>query len=276
MHSKATLRAQFILLFFLFATSLHAHQGASPGWPLHDSSPDHAGTYTIGPQPTQTPDHDESCLLWTVAPSPAPTVNASTLQVPNKIRSEYKKGCSDLHAKKLSSAETHLRKAIHDYPNYPAAWVLLGQVLEAGNRLEEARHACSQASIADAAYAPAYLCLADISGQLQEWPQTLDLADHALSLDPVQGLYAYFYTAVAHFHLSHFLDAQKSAQETVDADRFHRLPQVHLLLAQIFVAQHDPASAAAQLRAYLKLVPNSTYAPAVKKSLADLESQLSK
>jgi cytochrome c-type biogenesis protein CcmH/NrfG len=73
--------------------------------------------------------------------------------------------------------EDHLRKAVQAYPQYAAAWALLGQVLEAGNRIGEARSACSQASSVDSSCVPAYLCLADVAAQLNQWQQELELAE---------------------------------------------------------------------------------------------------
>ena len=247
---------------------------ATPGWPLHNSAPDHALPDAPGPQRPNIADRDESCLLWTVAEVQGPTISAATLQVPGKARGEYRKGCSDLRGKKLETAENHLRKALQEYPRYAAAWVLLGQVLEAGNRIEEARGACSQASGVDSSYAPAYLCLADVAAQLHEWNQTLDLADRALALAPVHDVYGYFYSAVAHFHLSHLPAAERNALATIDADHLHRVPQTHLLLAQIYGAKHDLPAAAVQLRAYLRVAPSSPDSAGVRKSLAELEGQI--
>src|SRR5712664_2801910 len=88
-----------------------------------------------------------------------------------------------------------LKRFAQEYPRYAAAWVLLGQVLEAGNRIEEARGACSQASGVDSDYGPAYLCLADVAVQRQEWNQALDLADRALKLSPVHDVYGSFFSA---------------------------------------------------------------------------------
>lgn len=247
---------------------------AAPGWPLHNSAPDHALPDAPGPQPPNIADRDESCLLWTVAEAQRPTISSATLQVPGKARGEYRKGCSDLKGKKLENAENHLRKALQEYPRYAAAWVLLGQVLEAGNRIEEARGACSQASGVDSSYAPAYLCLADVAAQLHEWNRTLDLADRALALAPVHDVYGYFYSAVAQFHLSHLPAAERNALETIDADHLHRVPQTHLLLAQIYGAKHDLPAAAVQLRAYLRVAPSSPDSASVRKSLAELEAQI--
>jgi tetratricopeptide (TPR) repeat protein len=269
-----------VFLVVFLTLSLPAQQngsstGATPGWPLHDSAPDHALPDALGTQPPPTiVDRDESCLLWTVAEVPGSTISAATLQVPGKARGEYRKACSDLKAKKLSNAENHLRKALQEYPRYAAAWVLLGQVLEAGNRIEEARGACSQASGVDSDYGPAYLCLADVAVQRQEWNQTLDLADRALKLSPVHDVYGSFFSAIAQFHLNLLPAAERNALEAIDADHLHRVPQAHLLLAQIYGAKHDFHGAAAQLRAYLRVAPSSPYSAGVRKGLADLEGQI--
>jgi hypothetical protein len=133
----------------------------------------------------------------------------------------------------------------------------------------------TQASSVVPDFVPAYLCLADVSGQLRQWSHTLEFADHAVKLDPVQNLYGHFYLAIAHFHLSQFSGVEKNALQTIDADHLHRLPQVHLLPAQIYGSRHDLKSAATQLRAYLLAAPKSPDAPTVRKSLEDLESQIS-
>jgi tetratricopeptide (TPR) repeat protein len=248
--------------------------GATPGWPLHDSAPTHGLPDAMGTTPQKTPEKDDSCMLWTVAGAPANAVSTATLQIPGKARGEYDKGCSDLRNKKLESAENHLRKAVEVYPRYAGALVLLGQVLAANNRIEEARGLCSQASGVDADFVPAYLCLADVSGQLRQWNQALDFADHALKLDPVQNLYGHFYMAVAQFHLSQLAGAEKNALQTIDADHRHRLPQAHLLLAQIYGTRRDLKSAATQLRVYLQVAPKAPDAGGVRKSLEDLERQI--
>lgn len=252
----------------------------TPGWPLSNPDPNHGHTSLPGSIPdlknSDAFPASESCSVWVTARVQGPTVSAVRLQVPAKARTEYGKGCSDLKGKKLASAEEHLRKAVQDYPQYVDAWVLLGQVLEAANRLDEARSACSQASTVDSDYAPAYLCLADVAGQRAEWSHSLDLADRALALVPTQDVYGYFYSAMAQFHLSQLPEAERNALQTIEADHLHRVPQAHLLLAQIYGAKHDLYGAANELRAYLKVAPNSPDSAGVRKSLAELESHTPK
>ena len=77
----------------------------------------------------------EGCNSWTESGVRSPTVSVARLAVPGKASSEYRKGCGAYKDKNLEQAERHLHKAIHIYPSYPAAWVVLGQVLDA--------HACA-------------------------------------------------------------------------------------------------------------------------------------
>ena len=161
----------FAILFL--TSSLLAHQsGHAPGWPITNPMPNHGKAIpdsTVGLQRRETAPADEPCLLWAVEGARQGTVSAAALQVPGKAKGQYGKACGDIGGKKLASAEEHLRKAVQEYPQYSAAWVLLGQVLESGQRIAEAQSACSKATTLDSSYVPAYLCLADVAAQQKQW-----------------------------------------------------------------------------------------------------------
>ncbi len=263
-----------LVAIWFFAPTVAAQQDTTAGWPLRDSSPTHATADIGGGMPSDFPDDSEDpCLLWASGEHQGVVVNAASFQIPDRARDEYKKGCNDLKAKKYDSAEAHLRSAVKQYPQYAAAWALLGQTLAAAKRLEDARDACAQATTVDAGYAPGYLCLADLAGQQNDWQKTLDFADRALALQPNENAYAHFYTAMAQFHTNLRQEAQRNALEAIAADHRRRIPQAHLLLAQIYGADHDLDSAARELRAYLKEAPKAADAAAVRDSLAELEAQ---
>ena len=86
--------------------------------------------------------------------------------------------------------------------------------------------------------------------------------------------YGYFYSAIAEFHLGRVSDAEKSANQTIVADLIHRIPQAHLLLVQIYAAENDVHDAIIQLRAYLKVAPNSPDAARERKNGATSKSGL--
>src|SRR5215470_18318050 len=192
--TRALVPSAFTLLFL--APSLSAQQsGDAPGWPITNPMPSHGNVIpdaTAGfERPERGPD-EGTCLLWALEGAQRGTVSAAELQVPGKAKGQYAKACGDIRGKKLASAEEHLRKAVKEYPQYAAAWVLLGQVLESGERIGEAQSACSQSTTVNASYVPAYLCLADVAGHQKQWNQSLDMADRALALAPARNVYAIF------------------------------------------------------------------------------------
>lgn len=212
---------------------------------------------------------DEDCFLPPLNGVVLGTTAVSELQVPAKTQKEYQQGCASLRDRKIADAENHLRKAVKQDAKYSAAWVLLGQVLEAQQKTDEAREACSQ-PVASTPYVPAYLCLADISARAKNWDEVLKLTTRALELDPTMDAPAYSYNAAAHFNLHQLPEAEKSALKATEIDKTNKDPRVHFLLAQIYEAKGDRANEAAQLREYLKYVTDPNDAAMVKSYLAAL------
>jgi tetratricopeptide (TPR) repeat protein len=158
-------------------------------------------------------------------------VGIADLQVPSKAQREHKDGCAALRNSKIIEAEAHLRKAVQQWPKYLAAWVVLGQVLEAQQKTDEAYGACSQ-------------------------------PDDAV---------AYDYNAAANFHLHRLPEAETSALRAAEIDKSNAEPRVHFLLAQIYEAKGDRQSEAAQLREYLKYASDPNDVAMVKRYLSELE-----
>lgn len=230
------------------------------------------GSSVMLPMPaasTQIAD-SEGCNSWTESGVRSPTVSVARLAVPGKANGEYQKGCGAYKDKHLEQAEKHLRKAIDIYPSYAAAWVVLGQVLDEQHKRDDAREACSQAVKIDPTYVAPYLCLADFSATEDDWKQVSNLSERALALDPAANPYSLYYTADAAFHLNDLGKAETSALAAVALDTWHRLPQLHLLLAHVYAAKGDPLAEAEQLRDYLKLAPNSGDAAGARDTLAQL------
>jgi tetratricopeptide (TPR) repeat protein len=218
---------------------------------------------------------DDNCFLPPLNSLQIVTAGVADLQVQSKSQHEFDQGCSALRSKKVTDAEAHLRKALKQDEKFSAAWVLLGQVLEAQQKMDEAREACSHPT-ATSNYVPAFLCLADLSAHAKQWDDVLKLSTRALEIDPSTDAPAYAYNAAANLNLHHLAEAEKSALRAVDIDRSNKDPRVHFLLAQIYEAKGDPAGEAAQLREYLKYTTDPQDAAMVKSYLAALDGQSSK
>ncbi len=233
------------------------------------------GTSPMVPMPSPSDGliESEGCNSWTESGVSSPTVSVARLAVPGKASGEYQKGCGAYKDKHFDQAEQHFRKAIAIYPSYPAAWVVLGQALDAQHKRDDARHACSQAIKIDPTYVAPYLCLAEFSATEDDWKKVANLSKQALTIDPVNNPYSLYYTADAAFHLNNLAEAETKALAAVTLDSWHHLPQLHLLLAQIYAAKGEPDAEAAQLRNYLKVAPNSGDAAGARDTLAQLQSR---
>jgi hypothetical protein len=217
--------------------------------------------------------NDEKCLPWNLLGPRNKPLALSTLKVPSKARGEYDKACLAAQKKRFADAEEHARGAIEKFQNYPAAWVMLGVVLDEQDKTPEARDACSQASKIDEKYLPAYLCAAEFSARNQEWEQLLNVANAALRLNSGGDGYAYYYRAKAYLHLHNLAEAERSALQAVEINSEHDYLPLYFLLAQIYDARGDKASAEAQLRQMLKRHIDRQQEDAVKQYLSDLETK---
>jgi tetratricopeptide (TPR) repeat protein len=222
------------------------------------------------PPPTNTPG-DESCFMPPLTGIRSPTAGVASLEVPGPARKDFQRGGSAASHNKLAKAEEHLRKALEEDAQYPAAWVLLGQVLKAQQKPDDARNACSQALKVDDGYVAADLCLADLYAVEQKWEDMLRFANSAVALDPANNPHAYFYAAGGYLGLHRLAEAEKSALKAAEIDKTNREPRTHFLLAQIYEVERKPDAEAAQLEEYLKSVSNPQEKVMVKKYLADLK-----
>jgi tetratricopeptide (TPR) repeat protein len=219
---------------------------------------------------------ESSCFLPPLNAWRPATAAVADMQVSAKSQREFDDGCAALRKKNVADAETHLRKAVKQDPKYSAAWVLLGQVLEAQQKTADARDACTQPVTAGIKYVPAYLCLADISAHSKQWDDVLALSGHALELDPANDAVAYSYNALANFNLHHLPEAEKSALKAAEIDKSNADPRVHFLLAQIYEAKGDRPGEVAQLREYLKFATDPNDQAMVKQYLSELDGQTGK
>ena len=237
----------------------------SPLPPIPDdrvTAPDTAAVFSVA--------DDESCFMWPLTGVRAPTEGFASLKVPGQARKDFQRACKAANDRRLTKAEEHLRRALQADAQYPAAWLLLGQVLKAQQKPEGAREACAQALKVDPNYLPASLCLADLSAIEQKWEGMLRYANASIALDPANNFHAYFYAAGAYFGLHRLPEAEKNALRAAEIDKGQREPRTHFLLAQIYEMQHKPDAEAAELREYLKSATDPQDVAMVKKYLADL------
>jgi tetratricopeptide repeat protein len=228
------------------------------------------------PEPPRKPVviEDEACLPWDLPSVRGASVSAIRLGVPSKARSQYEKACSAFKKQKFSEAEQHARDAIEKYPKYPAAWVMLGQVLEDEQKLTEAHEACSQPISVDPTYLPPYLCLAGLLDRENKWDDLLTWSDRFLGLNLTGDMYAHYYRGLALFHLYKLPEAQKSVSQAIAIDTGHHQPAFFFLLAQIYGEQGDLVDATLQIQQFVKFSNSRQDKDSAREYLSELQSRL--
>lgn len=284
----SVLSLAFLILCSAVAFAQHSgggHGGGAvpPSNPQPVPAPPSATTYDQDKLILQSQTKDDvarsvrnECFLPPLTGVQTATVTVSELKIPEKAQNEYHAGCDAVRARKFSDAEKHLRKAIQQYDNYSVAWVVLGQLLEAQQKLEEAHQACAQAATAKSDYVPAYLCEADISARQQNWEDVLKMSGRSLEIDPTTNVIGYDYNAAANFNLHNLPKAEQSALRAIEIDKTNTDPRVHFLLAQIYEAKGDPTNEVAQLREYLKYAKDPNDIAMVTNYLSELDKQTKK
>lgn len=213
-------------------------------------------------------------------------VSAASYKVPNDARKAYQKGLAAEKKSDLVSARKNFETAVAVYPKYATAWYELGNVLQKQNQADGARKAYIQATTIDNRFLPPFLSLASMAYEEQNWSELLSLTDHILAHDPLNPAYstayivdldnvncteAYFYNAIANYQLNNFEAAEKSGLKAENVGMLSHLPQVHLLLGEIFARKNDYANAITEFQTYLELTPQTKNAEQVREILAKLQ-----
>lgn len=218
-------------------------------------------------------DEDDACLPWNLFEGRSNSVSAIRLGVPGKARSQFQKACDAFKKIDLAKAEERLHEAIDKYPNYPAAWVMLGQVKLGQQNLTEAHDDCSKPIKVDPTYLPPYLCLAGLLDREKNWSELATWADRFNGLSLSGDLYSNYYRGLALFHLHKYAEAEKNITQAISLDTAHHQPNLYFLLAQIYGEQGNVPSASAQIQQFVKYTPNKQDKDLAKEYLADLQSR---
>ena len=213
--------------------------------------------------------HVGTLQLTRIAGVKGSAISVTSLQIPDDARDEFDQGDKEAHSKHLGPAAQHLTKAVAEYPKYAAAWNELGDVYTATHAPDKARQAYEKAIASDSQYIPPYVSLAVLELEGGQFESAAGTAGKALELDPNIGLASYIQGG-ADFKLNQPDAAEKSLLEA-EKQPHQSIPQLHAMLAQIYVEKRDYPNAAAQMRAYLKEAPQGRLAGEIKQTLEQME-----
>jgi tetratricopeptide (TPR) repeat protein len=201
-------------------------------------------------------------------------ISLNTLRAPKKARKSYRKALKELAKAKAnpSKATKELEKAVKVYPEYSAAWYLLGQLRLAAQDHSGGREAFERALAVEPNYVSPYLPLAALELGDRRWKEAAQLSRQVLELNP-DAIGAHYSLGVASYFLRNLVTAEQSARKVLDSSEARKYPRMHYLLGIILATKGDFPSAAVQIRRYLKISPNAPEAEPMKKELRKWEAE---
>jgi tetratricopeptide repeat protein len=202
-------------------------------------------------------------FLKRLGDAPGTTISVTSMAAPKDAMRAYEKA-QKAKAEKPEEAEKYLTKAVEIYPQFAAAWTLLGDIHRQRNEFDAARTDYTRAAAADPQFVNPEYGLTVIAMQEKKWDEAVRLSDQVLKLNPGAFPLAYFFSAAANYNLQKFEAAEDSARKFKALDAQHAHPDVCLLLSYVLLRKQDYAGAAHEIRDYLAVEPNSPNAEQLK------------
>jgi len=214
-------------------------------------------------------------LTLTKGPSPPETLQPSVaswaLKIPEKAQQEFNKGLQALEKGDAKRTTGQMEKAIAIYPEFAAAYAVLGTVYQNQQETEAAARAFTKAIDLDDTLALAWLGLGTlhaVAGRHQE-------AEHHLlrarSLRP-DDWKAWYQLGELYWEMR---DAARTEENARRARQLHgSMPRIHVLLINALVNQEKYPEALAAMDSFLAEFPKSSLAPEVARKRDLLRAEL--
>jgi len=203
--------------------------------------------------------------------STAPTVSVSDLKVPQKAGTEMKKGLESYAQGDMEKAAAHFEKAVEKYPQYARAYDMLGVIAIKSSDRARARDLFSKSMQVDSTFQPAYVDLARMDTEDQNYAASESLLTKAIAMNPSNP------DAVALLAATEFANKEYD-KALADVERTHALrnhqqfAEVHLMAGKVLAMQNHRESAIAQFEMFLQEKPGSPQAQSVRKAVASLNA----
>lgn len=207
----------------------------------------------------------------TAAPGSTATVSAAALKIPEKAQKEFDKGVDAFNTGDNKKAEENFNKAIENYPKYANAYSNLGVLYVKTGKQQKAKDAFTKAVTVDDKFVPGYVNLARLSFAEHKYPETESTLAKALAIAPDN------LDALALLVASEYMN-KENVKALANVRHIHSIPgheaisEVHLLAAQILMAENERDQAIDQYIAFLQESPKDLRVPAVRKTLAQIKA----
>ncbi len=182
-------------------------------------------------------------------------VSLTTLAAPKIAKKHYEKALKHLKNGNPEKAAEQLELAVEEYPDYAAAWSLLGEVRQQLGYEWGIREAFQRALEADSRYLRPFTPLIRLEIADENYEQAAQLAERAVRLNPLSAELQ-FHLALAKHELGDNDSARFHARKAVEADDADEIAAAYVLYGDLLADLGEKAAAAAYYRRFLSLYPN--------------------
>ncbi len=211
-------------------------------------------------------------ILQRLGDGRATTVSVSFLAAPRKARDRYDKAAAELRrdVPDFEKAEKALREAVKVYPEFAAAWDLLGRIQMSQQKREEGKASLRKAVELESGFLAPREALAQAAVQESNWQEVKRISAEILELVPDHPA-ALYWNGMSCFYLQDFAAGVERLRRLYSGGKEERFPFGLLLLGVMEANLGDLPSAAVSLRKYLELMPPDEVPPDQR---SELERQL--
>lgn len=178
-------------------------------------------------------------------------ISVTVLNAPSEARKAYTRAAELVLKKKPADAQKYFESAVRIYPDYALAWSELATLLEAKGQHDAARSALNEAIRADKKYLKPLIQLAALEANLNRWPASIQAADLAISLQPIEFPGAYYYRSLAHLQAREWSPAARMAELALKHDSQGEFPKSILMLSTALERSGDKPGAILTLERFL-------------------------
>lgn len=187
-----------------------------------------------------------------------------------KAQKELQNGLKDFQARKFSSGQKHVSKALALDPGNPYANYVAGIGYLLDHQAAAAEPYLEKSVSIDSRQVPALVALGNLEFQKSNYPEALRVLQRAVELDPVSWK-SQWVLADCYLHQQEFQPALDHARQALQLGK-EKANQVELLVGEALAGLGNRQGAKAAIEEFLAKNPHYPTVPAIRSWLATLDS----
>jgi tetratricopeptide (TPR) repeat protein len=193
------------------------------------------------------------------------------LTFPEKARKQVSKARELRRSGDYEGAVKRLKNVLKVHPAFAIAQNELGLSYWRMNMLEQARKFLEAAIRNDPEYLIPYLNLAEVWMREKEYNRAGQVLAQASKAQPDRGE-PYYAMAKIQYDTGHLDRAEQACRLALERDT-SKIPEVHILLANVYLRRGEKAKLAAELGSYLEKTPKGEHAETARTTLEKIQHE---